>query len=502
MWKTLVFLILIGFLAAFPQPAHATNWQRSEHLFKKNWNGKGPTSFVKFEDAPNEGGCNQIGHDDEILGDMLMVFDISSFAKFAGSSFDVNKIYVDGAGGGTYALRKWIENWNDHGADNELPAINNNKNWSSAKIRICLGAKVRWLETVNKERASIFVWYDGPVSTTQLPYPQNRPGGTPMNMGNEADALAVSGNGNRLRDLNGAGIDTQATEPPDNDHPDFIVNKVWLTTTSGTEQYTYNITDEIKMNGRLKNIGDDDIPGDEHVHSRFYLSKGYKEDAHSEWVRVGTDETLGSNLDEGESHSEQEGLNLWEYSEIKPGKTYNIVICADRTADSGNGDGDWQEEHESNNCSTESVFTVNGAFNFNVTSVTLSTGSATLTPGQEFDVTTVAYNAGIDSPLDTRVGYYFSGGSITGDLLVGTSQIKEENFETLTSKTEGLTAVIAPMDAGSYTFKACTDYDDRVVETNETDNCTTASFTVAVPSTPSADPKKTTPAVTGVLFGS
>jgi hypothetical protein len=484
-----------------PQAAFAAQHQRSEHLYKKTLtDADNPIVFAKLKTAPNEDGCSSL----EPTPDGLMTFDIRIFEKLYGASFDVNRIYVDATGSGKEILRIWIDDWDEGG---KLPAIGSSqsakKNWSSGTIRICVGTGVLTHAAFSSQKlSSIFVWYDAPTYGPFLPYPQNRPNGTPMDMRNEADALAVSENGNRVRHLNGGGIATDATEPPDDDHPDFIVDKVWLTTTGGTEQYTYNITDEIKMNGRLKNIGDDDIPGSEHVESRFYLSRGTKEDAHSEWIRVGTDETLGSNLDEGESHSEQEGLNLWEYSEIKPGKTYNIVVCADRTADSGNGDGDWQEEHESNNCSTEAVFTVNGAFNFNVTSVALSTGSANLTPGQAFNITAVAYNAGIDAPVDTRVGYYFSGGSITGDLLVGTSQIKEENFEASTSKNEGLTNVIAPTDAGTYTLKVCTDYDDRVVETNETDNCTTTNFVVAVPSSPSSAPKKTTPGVTGVLFGS
>jgi hypothetical protein len=36
----------------------------------------------------------------------------------------------------------------------------------------------------------------------------------------------------------------------------------------------------------------------------FYLSKGYKEDSHSEWIRIGKEQTKGSNLDPGETYLE------------------------------------------------------------------------------------------------------------------------------------------------------------------------------------------------------
>lgn len=355
--------------------------------------------------------------------------------------------------------------------------------------------------TLDFQLESIVLWYDGPVSTTQQPFPKDRPAGDPMDMSDEADALAVSGNGNTVASFNGFGIKTEETEPPDNGKPDFIVNKVWLTTVGGTEQYTYNITDEVKMNAELKNIGDDDIPSNSYVYTRFYLSKGYKEDSHNEWVRVGTDQTLGSNLDPGETHSEQEGLNLWNQDIVQPGKVYNVVVCTDRTADQNNGSGDWVEKHESNNCSTEAVFTVNGSYNFRITSLALGGGKTSLNIGETFGVDATAYNAGDDAPRDTRVGYFFSGGEIQGELLIGTDAIKEENFTAGVSKAETLSSVVAPTVAGVYTLTACTDYDDRVQETNESDNCLSTSVDVVNPSTPDPAPKRAHPATLHILFG-
>jgi hypothetical protein len=463
--------------------SYAVNWTRSGNVTEKEWSKGKPKVFgVLGSPPPNNNNCSD--------NDESLTFNISELAKLAGDQFDVNKIYVDGFGsGGDYALDRWLDDWNDHGQGYSLPALIVGNNWSGVDtISICVGGWVQ-LETLDSQLESIIFWYDGAVSTTQQPYPKNRPAGDPMDLSNEADSLTTSENGNTISIFNGSGMKKHETDPPNNGKPDFIVNKVWLTTVGGAEQYTYNITDEIKMNAELKNIGDDDIPGSEYVHTRFYLSRGYKEDSHSEWVRVGTDETLGSNLDPGETHSEQEGLKLWNQDIVQPGKVYNVVVCTDRISDQSNGSGDWSEKHESNNCSTEAVFTVNGSFNFTVTSLGFSGGSTSFAPGETVSIESVAYNAGSNAPRDTRVGYFFSGGNIQGDMIIGTDAIKEENFTAGTSKTEVLSGITVPEEPGLYLLKACTDYDNRVQETNENDNCQTVNFTVEnVP--PSAPPTR------------
>ena len=142
--------------------------------------------------------------------------------------------------------------------------------------------------------------------------------------------------------------------------PDFVVKKVILTATNGNEKYQFHKNEEIKIKVLLKNIGDDGIGGDDNIETRYYLSKGYKEDSHNQWRRVGKDNTKGRNLQPNETHWEQEGLKLWNQDIIKKGKIYNIVVCVDRTQDQHNGDGDYSEIYESNNCSTEAVFEVLG----------------------------------------------------------------------------------------------------------------------------------------------
>lgn len=290
----------------------------------------------------------------------------------------------------------------------------------------------------------------------------------------------------------GPGSETTATDSPQTGLPDFIVNKVWLETPGGVEQYAYDKTDEIKMNAQLKNIGDDDIPSSSYVYTRFYLSKGYKEDDHSDWIRVGQDETLGSNLDLGETHSEQEGLKLWEYSSVKPGKTYNIVACTDRTADDHNGIGDWAEKHESNNCSTEAVFTVNGSFDFTITSLSISGGKTELNPGEVFSVDATAYNGGDDSPSDTTIGYFLSGGDLPTSILIGTDSIQEGNFAHGTYKPETLSNVTAPATPGDYVITAVADHGNRVEEVDEDNNGRTFAFTVVNTNPPNPDPEPVT----------
>lgn len=157
----------------------------------------------------------------------------------------------------------------------------------------------------------------------------------------------------------GAGTSTPATDTADPGKPDFIVDKVWFENLNGTEKYLFNRSDEIKIRMILKNIGSEDIPGDDTIETRIYLSDGYKVDSSDNWIKIGTETTLGSELDPGENHSETEYLRLWEESHIEDGKVYNIVVCVDRIVNQNNGSGEYAEEHESNNCSTEAVFTVN-----------------------------------------------------------------------------------------------------------------------------------------------
>ena len=164
---------------------------------------------------------------------------------------------------------------------------------------------------------------------------------------------------------NGPGYETPAITDPDLERPDFIITSLQLKTESGIEKYEWAENETIKMHSWTDNVGDADwdYGNTTGIEGGFYLSKNYKEDSHSDWIRVGTDFSKKENLDiSDDPHHEEEGLNIWEYvasGDMELGGTYNIVYCADRTADQDNGDGDVEEMHKSNNCSTEAVFVVN-----------------------------------------------------------------------------------------------------------------------------------------------
>jgi murein DD-endopeptidase MepM/ murein hydrolase activator NlpD len=166
--------------------------------------------------------------------------------------------------------------------------------------------------------------------------------------------------------VGGSGTETLSDDTADPGLPDFIMHSLILKDSSGTERYSYNNTETIVMHSYSKNIGDANwvaFPGHDEAEAidvRFYLSNGYKEDAHSVWRRVGKEEIKKGHLDVGDTKNENASLNLATAGSggpLAPG-VYNIVACVDRNHDEDNEDGEVPEKHKSNNCSTEAVFTV------------------------------------------------------------------------------------------------------------------------------------------------
>lgn len=159
----------------------------------------------------------------------------------------------------------------------------------------------------------------------------------------------------------GFGAAVDYTDSSSNGLPDFIMNKLTINDSAGNERYLFNQTDIIQMHSYSKNIGDADWEGDsDDIYVKFYLSNGYKEDSHSEWRCVGTEQISEGNLDTGDTKHEWTSLNLATANNgapLNPG-VYNIVACVDRKYDQDNGYGEVREKHESNNCSTEAVFTI------------------------------------------------------------------------------------------------------------------------------------------------
>ena len=165
----------------------------------------------------------------------------------------------------------------------------------------------------------------------------------------------------------GSGGGNLPTESEELDLPDFIMDSLVLKDSSGTERYLFSQTETIEMHSYSKNIGDADwaaFPGQseaDDIDVRFYLSSGYKEDDHDDWIRVGSVQEISKgNLDVGDTKHEYTSFSLATAnngSPLAPG-VYNIVACVDRNQDEDNEDGEVPEKHKSNNCSTEAVFTV------------------------------------------------------------------------------------------------------------------------------------------------
>jgi len=335
------FIMLVVFLLTYSS-AYAQNLTRdadNEGISEKEWSDNTkPIIFGNLISAPNEGGCDG--------SDKALLFDISIFSHLAGDSFDVNNIYVDGVATGEQALDILKTDWQLRGYGRVLMPIEG-LNWSKGIVRTCIGSLVQTI-TYDAFLKNIILWYDGSVNTTY----HSTPSGGTADTSTIPGSLEVCDTGQTVAAVSGPGSETPATDQGDPDLPDFIVKRLELS------NYNPGKNDEIKIRAKLKNIGENDIDSDDKIETRFYLSMGYKEDLHSEWIRIGKEYTKGSNLDPGETHWEEETLRLWEYNQIQPGQVYNIVACVDRTKDQNNGDGDYDEEHKSNNCATEAVFTV------------------------------------------------------------------------------------------------------------------------------------------------
>jgi hypothetical protein len=148
----------------------------------------------------------------------------------------------------------------------------------------------------------------------------------------------------------GPGTSTPPTEPPTSGKlPDFITDKVTMAKENGKgERYTWKVNETAWVHAWVDNIGKANWEGKkDKIKVPFYLSKGTKEDRHSEWVRVGREEIKKKNVEvKDKPKHEKIAFNLPKWAAagyIYPGRTYNFVVCADRPKDQDNGDGDVKE---------------------------------------------------------------------------------------------------------------------------------------------------------------
>jgi|GEM_PF-4803730 hypothetical protein len=353
--RTLFFCVTI--FLVFCSSVHAENWTKNDggKISRKEWVENWNDIMIGGR-VVSSAGVDRAAQNNCVGSDKAMLFDLSILRRLVGTSFDVNRIYVDGLGGGERSLKYWLKNWEDHGRGYKLSTLEG-VSWES-EIGICIGLEVQIKVGLTPGSfKDVFLWYDGVSQTTQHHSPQNGETDSSQYSGPFVDtskvsgALSVSRNGLKTSDIGGPGFETIPTDSATPGLPNFIGNKIELS------NYNPKKTDSIKVRAQFKNIGAEDIPSDKKIESRFYLSNGYKEDSHSEWIRIGKEETKGSSLDPGETHWEEEDLRAWDHG-IIPGNVYNLVAYIDRIEDKDNGDGKYPEEHKSDNCTTEAVFTV------------------------------------------------------------------------------------------------------------------------------------------------
>ncbi len=281
----------------------------------------------------------------------------------------------------------------------------------------------------------------------------------------------------------GAGTETEITDSPVPEPPDFVTKRSWLETPWGVETYQYGQTETLKMKGRFENIGDGPcLPTDttQTIIVHAYLSKGYKEDAHSDWKLVGTDEIQCDNLKPGDTHTETEGLIL---SNLEPG-IHNIVWCIDHPRTDHNEGGNHREKHESNNCSTEAVFEVI-AGTVNVPNVDIvSTGFALLqdpvyAAGQIRLGAWVKNQGSMDALTGIRSTYTASCNGGPAVLLADDGTDMEELRAGGSVWEEIQTAVTMPDVVGTCIITFTVDTGNVQSETDETNNTATLSVTLA-----------------------
>ncbi|WP_374683228.1 peptidoglycan DD-metalloendopeptidase family protein [Accumulibacter sp.] len=310
----------------------------------------------------------------------------------------------------------------------------------------------------------------------------------PINTINIYTGTVVAGNARLAVYGAGAGYSTAAVDQTIPSHPDFIVTKTWLETPQGIETYQYGLQESFNTMAQSKNIGDGPcLKGEiQTITGNFYLSKGYKEDAHSgdgAWRRIDSTTTNCLNLEPGETHTETKNTNIQDWITM-PG-IYNIVYCIDHPQDDHNNGGDHKEKHESNNCSTEAIFEVVAAPYVNVPDVDfIPLGLKFLqTPyyaGDQARFSASIKNQGtVASPKDVRSSYsvecpgtgliYLTDDGTPASALGPGASVFEENKSPVT----------LPNASGTCTAYFCVDYQNTVHETDENNNCQSFSFTLA-----------------------
>jgi hypothetical protein len=256
----------------------------------------------------------------------------------------------------------------------------------------------------------------------------------------------------------------------------------------GTETYKYGLGESFDTKAQLANIGDGPCLSGEPstITGHFYLSKGYKEDAHSgtdAWRRLDSTTTQCDNLKSGDTHTETKNTKISDW--ITELGIYNVVFCGDHPENDHNNGGEHKEKHESNNCSTEAVFevTVNQIENVPNVDFTVSGFAILQTPVYAGDFTrlgaTIRNQGTVGATADIRSSYTVScnGGPTTILTDDGTMA------STLTAGASAWEETIAPVQmpnvVGTCTLTFTADYLGNQPETDENNNTQSLTVTLA-----------------------
>jgi surface antigen len=239
--------------------------------------------------------------------------------------------------------------------------------------------------------------------------------------------------------------------------PNLIPNNSDIENASKTKVTTLHINEPGFCRMQTKNIGNKDAGA---FQSKCFISDGYKIDNNPR--DEGKEDTKG--LAKGATHTEHEDFTAPEF----PG-VYNAVWCT-------NSAKQVTESNEGDNCHDEDVFTVWANSNVITSAINIIGGKSVFLPSETFSVDTTIINNGENFGKTILIGYYID------NALVGSDRIKRENLKGGVSKVENLDVATAPTTGGTHTLRVCADFDNRVLETNESDNCKSMQFEVYVAS--------------------
>jgi len=455
MFTKMIGIAFLLVLSSF-QYAFAETERNSQFIDQSAWYNEKPIVFGTLKWATSIPGGTAGCGDPNDTNDKVMMYDASVFRRIAGSAYNPNKIYIYGVTAlGNVALAAWRQTMPKESSSQErkIRASDTLSDWKTT-VAICFGLRAQAYTMNGQGMSDVVLWYDGPIETRTS---------SPLDDGTGTGDVMTPVSGLSY----GPGTSLPATDPIIANKPDFIIDRNRLFK-DGTEQYVFGKSDTMCMEAKLKNIGQGKIDNDDRVRTRFLLSKGYKEDPHGDWIGIASFDTRGDHVEQGESHTETVCVSLVDKPYIVPGRVYNIVTCADRTEINNNDGGAYQEEHESNNCTTEMVFEVRGSYNFAITGIALSHNQPN---AGDVIQATIGVSSTVDAPnADVPVSVFLSlNGDWNNRWIVDSFSISQQELQG--GYASRVRNIAVPGSIGEFTLWVCANPNGEIPETYGNDNC-------------------------------